>query len=297
MAGGRPLEPAPRARSRTSTPIYGLTSGTGKKTARDRAALPKIVVYDPQLLTALPASIVGPSGMNALAYCAEALWATNHDPITDALALDGAGRLQRFLHRAYTTTDPAPRGEVLIAACLAGVALGTVGTSVHHALCHLFGGMCDAPHAETHAIVLPYIIRYLQPAIPDIMARLAEAMKCDPAKLADNVWSLARSVGTPTGLRAIGVTRDQIDAVAEAAVAEKLVSPRPLDLQPIRSLLHDAWNGESEGTQCAQRRRLPTKGDTSHGLTHPARDRSVHGIQQPPPRGRRKALRSAMSAS
>ncbi|MFV9456203.1 iron-containing alcohol dehydrogenase [Rhodococcus sp. NM-2] len=223
---------------------YGLTSGKDKKTARDPAALPKIVVYDPQLLTALPSSIVGPSGMNALAHCAEALWATNHDPITDALALDGAGRLQRFLPSAHTTTDLAPRGEVLIAACLAGIALGTVGTSLHHALCHLFGGMCDAPHAETHAIVLPYVIRYLEPAIPETMARLAEAMKCDPTTLADNVWSLARSVGAPAGLRAIGITKNQIDAVTGAAVAKNLVSPRPLDLQPLRAILRDAWNGE-----------------------------------------------------
>lgn len=59
--------------------------------------------------------------------------------------------------------------------------------------------MCDAPHAETHAIVLPYVIRYLEPAIPDTIARVAEVMKCDPTTLADNVWSLARSVGTPTG--------------------------------------------------------------------------------------------------
>ncbi|WP_257225769.1 maleylacetate reductase [Rhodococcus opacus] len=245
VSTGLPLVAVPTTYAGSEmTPIYGLTSGTVKKTARDPAALPKIVVYDPRLLTALPASIVGPSGMNALAHCAEALWATNHDPITDALALDGAGRLQSFLRRAYTTTDLAARGEVLLAACLAGIALGTVGTSVHHALCHLFGGMCDAPHAETHAIVLPYVIRYLEPAIPDTIARVAEVMKCDPTTLADNVWSLARSVGTPTGLRAIGITRDQIDAVAEAAVAENLVSPRPLDLRPIRSLLRDAWNGE-----------------------------------------------------
>ncbi|MEU7766665.1 maleylacetate reductase [Nocardia sp. NPDC049190] len=242
---GLPLVAAPTTYSGSEmTPIYGLTSGNHKKTARDQAALPKIVVYDPQLMTALPSSIVGPSGMNALAHCVEALWAANHDPITDALALDGAARLQRFLPRAYTTTDVAPRGEVLIAACLAGTALGTVGSSVHHALCHLFGGMYDTPHAETHAIVLPYVIRYLEPAIPDTVARLAEAMKCDPTKLAENVWALARSVGTPPGLRAIGLTENQTDAVAEEAVAKHLVSPRPLELHSLRAMLREAWSGE-----------------------------------------------------
>ena len=52
-------------------------------------------------------------------------------------------------------------------------ASATVGTSLHHALCHLLGGMFDAPHAQTHAIVLPYAIACLQPAVPDAVRNLA----------------------------------------------------------------------------------------------------------------------------
>jgi len=108
-------------------------------------ALPSIVVYDPQLLVTLPVAVVGPSELNALAHCAEALWAANADPITDGLALDGAGRIHQHLVTAYSTGDPAARSHVLVAACLTGIALGTVGTSLHHALCHLLGGMLDTP--------------------------------------------------------------------------------------------------------------------------------------------------------
>ena len=88
------------------TPIYGLTSDNEKKTARDRRALPSIVVYDPQLLVTLPPAVVGPSGLNALAHCAEALWAANADPVTDAIALDGASRIHQHLTTAYSTEDP-----------------------------------------------------------------------------------------------------------------------------------------------------------------------------------------------
>jgi maleylacetate reductase len=133
--------------------------------------------------------VVGPSGLNALVHCAEALWASNTDPITDILALDGASRLYRHLPAAYATTGPPARGQVLFAACLAGIALGTVGTSLHHALCHLLGGMFDAPHAEPHAVILPYAISYLQPAVPGAVQRLAEAMETQPAELAHHIWS------------------------------------------------------------------------------------------------------------
>ena len=177
VATGLPLAVVPTTYAGSEmTPIYGLTSDNHKMTARDTRALPRIVVYDPQLLITLPPAVVGPSGLNALAHCAEALWAANADPITDAIALDGAAPPPPAPGAAYATEDPAARGHVLIAACLAGMALGTVGTSLHHALCHLLGGMFDTPHAETHAIMLPYAVSYLQPAVPEAARRLAQAM-------------------------------------------------------------------------------------------------------------------------
>src|SRR5205823_6564051 len=57
------------------TPIWGLTEGGVKRTGRDRRVLPKTVIYDPALTVSLPPSISGPSGMNAIAHCVEALYA------------------------------------------------------------------------------------------------------------------------------------------------------------------------------------------------------------------------------
>jgi maleylacetate reductase len=225
------------------TPIYGLTSDNNKITARDPRALPQIVVYDPRLLTTLPAAVVGPSGLNALAHCAEALWAASHDPVTDAIALDGVRRLCLHLPAAYQTTSPAPRGEVLIAACLAGAALGTVGTSLHHALCHLLGGMFDTPHAETHAVMIPYMVGYLQPSVPEAARRLARAMDTTEADLAGRIWELGRSVGTPAGLRSIGLREEDLPELVTAALAKGLASPRPLDYDSLYRAVHAAWTG------------------------------------------------------
>jgi maleylacetate reductase len=241
VSTGLPLVAVPSTYAGSEmTPIYGITEGQDKRTARDNAALPRIVAYNPDLFLALPPAIVGPSGLNALAHCAEALWAPLSDPITDALAVEGAHRLQRSLPQAYNTSDPGARADVLIAACLAGIALGTVGTSLHHSLCHLLGGMCDAPHAETHAMVLPYVVGYLQPALPRVMMRLAEAMDCASDDLATQVWSLARGVGAPAGLRAVGISQESLDAVAQAAVDKPVHSPRELSLQALQNLLRAA---------------------------------------------------------
>jgi maleylacetate reductase len=247
---GLPLVCVPTTYSGSEmTPIYGLTSENDKRTARDGRALPRVVIYDPRLLVSLPADVVGPSGMNALAHCAEALWAAHPDPITDALALDGAQRLERGLRSAYREPDGAARGEVMIASCLAGMALGTVGTSIHHALCHLLGGTYDTPHALTHAIVLPYAVKFVRPAVPGAIERLAAAMGTEPDGLPDAIWSLGRSVGTPQGLHAIGITEAEVDQAAEAALAKGLPSPRPLNRSLMRCLLEDAWRGMPPGVQ------------------------------------------------
>src|SRR3984957_6555987 len=245
VATGLPLAVVPTTYAGSEmTPIYGLTSDRDKMTARDARALPRIVIYDPRLLTTLPPAVVGPSGLNALAHCAEALWAANADPVTDAIALDGARRLYQSLPAAYASADPAVRGHVLIAACQAGMALGTVGTSLHHALCHLLGGMFDTPHAETHAIMLPYVVSYLRPAVPAAAKRLAPAMETTEHDLAERIWSLGKSVGTPAGLRSIGTPEDQVAAIAQAAVEKNLPSPRPLDYDALQAALHAAWAGQ-----------------------------------------------------
>lgn len=243
---GLPLMCVPTTYSGSEmTPIYGLTSNNHKTTARSDRAQPTVVVYDPQLLATLPAEVVGPSAMNALAHCAEALWAAHPDPITDALALDGARRLKRFLPAAYADPDTGARGQVLLASCLAGIALGTVGTSIHHGLCHLLGGMYDTPHAITHAIVLPYAVKFVRPCVPDAVARLAAAMDTTVDDLPTAIWSLGRAVGTPHGLQAIGLTEGQAQHAAEVAADRGLTSPRPLNESLLQRLLDSAWRGMS----------------------------------------------------
>lgn len=226
------------------TPIYGLTSESDKKTARDANALPQLVIYDPELLATLPPAVVGPSALNALAHCAEALWAANSDPVNDAIALDGARRIHECLPDAYAGVDLGARGQVLLAASMAGTTLATAGTSLHHSLCHLLGGMFDAPHAETHAILLPYAIGFLRPAIGGPIRRLAASFGVPEDQLELEIWTLAQSVGTPRGLREIGLSEPQIEQATLAAVSKRLPSPRYVTARELGAWLSAAWTGE-----------------------------------------------------
>jgi maleylacetate reductase len=229
------------------TPIYGLTGDGYKRTARDDNALPRLVIYDPRLLASLPPAIVGPSALNALAHCAEALWAANRDPINDSVALDGARRIHEYLPAACAGADLGARGQVLLGASMAGIALATAGTSLHHSLCHLLGGMFDAPHAQTHAILLPYVIGFLRPAIAEPITRLAASFGVDGDHLEREIWALARSAGTPHGLREIGLDEAQVEQATMAAVKKGLSSPRNLDVRELGAWMSAAWRGDPPG--------------------------------------------------
>ena len=71
------------------TPVLGITEGGVKRTRRDQRMLPKTVIYDPELTFSLPAAVSGPSGMNAIAHCVEALYAQDANPLTSLIAEDG----------------------------------------------------------------------------------------------------------------------------------------------------------------------------------------------------------------
>lgn len=233
------------------TPIYGITAQGQKKTGRDARVLPKTVIYDPQLTMTLPVKIAGPSGMNAIAHCVEALYAEDANPITSLMAEEGIRALARSLPKVVS--DPADleaRAEALYGAWLAGACLGNVGMAIHHKLCHTLGGSYNLPHAETHTVILPHAVQYNRNAAKDAMTRISRALDGSDATDADpasRLYDLARKIGAPVSLKAIGMKADALDDAARFATQNPYYNPRPIEYTAIRQLLQNAWEGRRPG--------------------------------------------------
>ena len=159
-----------------STDVWGLTQGGTKTTGTDPAVLPVAVVYDPALTDRMPADLAVASGLNALAHCVDALWAPRADPVNRALALEGARLLAPGLRAVAAGTPGETRDGTLLGAHLAAVAFASAGSGLHHKVCHVLGGTYDLPHAATHAVVLPHVLALNARAVPDAVARLADAL-------------------------------------------------------------------------------------------------------------------------
>src|SRR3546814_14532994 len=107
-----------------STPTYPLFPYT----ALFRSVLPKTVIYDPELLVSLPASITGPSGLNAIAHAVEALYAPEANPITSLMAEEAIRAIGQGLPKSIEAPDDiGARSSTLYGAWLAGATLGMVG--------------------------------------------------------------------------------------------------------------------------------------------------------------------------
>jgi maleylacetate reductase len=224
------------------TPVWGITTAGVKSTGRDVRVQPRSVIYDSQLLTGLPARIAGPSGLNAMAHCVEGLYAQNANPMMSTFAQEGIAALARALPKVCADpTDLDAQDEALYGACLAGILLGSVGMALHHKLCHTLGGSFNTPHAETHAVILPYVTAFNIGAAPDAKARLTAALGT-PA-VASAIHELGARVGAPSSLRELGLSRADLDRAADIATRTPYFNPRPVTREAIRQLLEDAYEG------------------------------------------------------
>ncbi len=243
LDSGLPIMAVPTTYSGSEqTAIHGITEGGIKTTGRDARVLPRTAIYDPELTLGLPWSVTVTSAFNAMAHAAEGLYAPDGNPILALMAEEGLRAFATALPRVQT--DPHgldARSDALYAAWLCGCVLGATTMGLHHKLCHTLGGSFNLPHADVHTVVLPHALAYNATTAPEAMTRISRALGV--ADAARGVFDLARNLGAPTSLAAIGMRAEGLDRAADLAVQTPYPNPRPLERKALRALLQRAFDG------------------------------------------------------
>ncbi|MGC8481105.1 MAG: maleylacetate reductase, partial [Acidimicrobiales bacterium] len=227
-----------------ATPVWGRTEGGVKTTGVASQVLPQVVLYAPALTSTLPPSLTIASAGNSLAHCVEALWAPGANPITTVIALEGVGVLSLGLDGFMSVPD-ALQGRALLqrGAYLGGSAFAVAGSGLHHKLCHVLGGRFDLPHAETHTILLPYVLAFNLGADLDVYARLSSAFGADDPL--EGLMSLYGRVGMPSRLSDIGLREEDLAVAVDAASARLPIgNPVPVDIVALTRILRAAIHGD-----------------------------------------------------
>lgn len=242
-AGGPPVLAIPTTYAGSEmTTIWGISARGNKTTGRDPRVLPRTVLYDPLLTVDMPAGVSGPSGMNAIAHCVEALYAPDATPLSSLMAAEGIRTLAASL--PVVVRSPASleaRSTALMGAWLAGGALGATTMGLHHRLCHVLGGTFGLPHAETHSVILPHATAHNAPAAADAMTRAARAL--GGSDVPGLLFDLAGALGIPRSLRELGMREDELDRAAALSTASPVANPRAATTEEVRALLGNAFHG------------------------------------------------------
>jgi len=218
------------------TPYFGLrdearrlkTGGSGTNTVA--------VMYEPRLTLDLPVDETVGTAMNALAHCAEALYAGECEP-----AVAGARLIGHHLHGVVADGhDLESRTLLLEGAMYAGKALAERGLFLAHAMAQALGGRYGLPHGAMNAICLAPALRFNEPVVPDAIAQLGGALDTDDP--AARAVELAR-LGGFERLRDFGIPDDELPVVAVETAARPgaRANPRPVTNDDVERLLRSIW--------------------------------------------------------
>jgi maleylacetate reductase len=223
------------------TPYFGVRDRTRRMRGGGAGAHLAAIVYEPERTLDLPRPETVGTALNALAHCAEALYAEGHNEEADAHALTGARLIDGWLPVVVERPrDLEARTELLRGACHAGAALAGSMLALGHALAQALGGRYGLPHGAMNALALPAALRYNAAVVPDAVARFGEALGTDDP--AGRVEELAR-LGGFGRLRDFGVPQDELAAVAEAAVGRAGAKANPVTPTAVEAeqLLRTIW--------------------------------------------------------
>ncbi|MFI5372864.1 MAG: maleylacetate reductase [Candidatus Eisenbacteria bacterium] len=215
------------------TPTYGVT-GERKVTRRDPRALPKTVIYDPELTLGLPGRVTASSGLNALAHCMEAIVGPGANPPAALAAREASAILPGALRSCVREPRAEEaRSDAQYGGFLAARSLALAGTGLQHTLAHILGGRFKLVHADAHAVLLPHVAALHEREAPAPMSRFAESLGAD-GSASEALHRLAADTGAPLSLAELDMPREGIDVVVEdiAGIADQDV---------IRALLETAF--------------------------------------------------------
>lgn len=210
--------------------------------------MPAIVIADPALTVDLPARITAAVGMDALSHSLEAYCSPFFHPMAQGIALESIRIVKDWLPTAVQSgEDIEARSQMMVASSMGATAFQK-GLGAMHSLSHPCGALLNSHHGLTIAIVMPYVLRFNQPAIDERMSALARYLDLpNPSFDAVLKWilDLRKEIGIPHTLDAVGVKEEQVDELARMAEKDPSCGGNPVSVnaEKLGNLYRDALAG------------------------------------------------------
>lgn len=191
---------------------------------------PRVAILDPTLTAKLPPLLTASTGMDAMTHAVEAICDVDHEPIADAMGLHAIRLLNKYLPTCIKNgSDLTARGQVQLAATMAGWAFGNSMVGLVHAMAHSIGAVAHVPHGVANGILLPHCMEFNLPDAEDYYAEIAHAMgvyekgittKQAAEAAVKAVFDFSKKIGHPQKLSEFGVTEENIIRAADMSMSD-----------------------------------------------------------------------------
>lgn len=233
--------------------VIPTTSGTGSEVTSGAVVLdqeqgqkiiifeyhntPRVAILDPQLTVSLPPELTASTGMDALTHAVEAYVALQRNPISDAVALHAIRLIVHYLPIVVDNgSDIMARGQMQLAALMAGWAFSNAMVGLVHAMAHSLGAVSRIPHGLANGLLLAPVMQFNLEEVPDLMADVARAMGIETSEMApiaagqaavDKVTALTQKIGLNQRLQQFGVSEESLLECAELSLSDGSIINNP----------------------------------------------------------------------
>ncbi|MEL6875948.1 MAG: iron-containing alcohol dehydrogenase, partial [Pseudomonadota bacterium] len=203
------------------------------------------VILDPSLTVSTPRDLWLSTGIRAVDHAVESICSAEPHPFADAGAFHALRLFAKSLPRnAEQPEDVAARLDSQTAVWLACAGLNRVAYGASHGIGHQVGAQANVPHGFTSCVLLPSVMRFNHTATAERQELISDAFGAPARPAADLVSELISGLGLPTRLRDVGVSEDQLDAIAEGSLQNAWVRGNvvPIDrAEQVRTILDAAF--------------------------------------------------------
>lgn len=235
------------------TAVSVVTTASGEKNVViSPLLLPDLAVLDADLTVGLPAHVTAATGIDAMVHAIEAYTTRlRKNPISDCLAREALRLLSGSLDRACDDgSDMQAREDMLLGACLAGMAFANAPVAAVHALAYPLGARFHVPHGLSNSLVLAAVLRFNLDVAAPLYAELADIVlpglsgdaRSKALALAEHFAQLPGRLKLPTRLREVGIVESDLEALAQDALKQVRLlgnNPREVRLEDIRALYQE----------------------------------------------------------
>lgn len=224
------------------TAVSVITTGEGQKNVViSPSLLPDIALLDADLTLGLPKAVTAATGIDSMVHAIES-YTSRHlkNPISDCLAREALRLLGDNLLRVCDNgADAQAREDMLLGACLAGMAFANAPVAAVHALAYPLGARFHVPHGLSNSLVLAPVMRFNLEAAAPLYAELADILLPNSRgaiiekamALIAHLQALPARLGLPTRLRDVGVSEGDLEALArDASQQTRLLGNNPREL-------------------------------------------------------------------